>query len=93
MRILQKLVLVGYMMFAFFISFVYVPYVCFFEDGIRKYNGHALRNRVANLVDLGGGNMRGFCTIDSSLMFVEIFAATVITVAILYLLWPKKTSP
>lgn len=90
MNKLQKLVLVGYAFSVFFITFAYVPFLCYFEEGIRKYNGHHLRNKVGMLFELEGSRLRGFCEIDSSLIFVENLGITLMTVAAILFLQRKK---
>jgi hypothetical protein len=88
---LQKLVLVPYALAVFVITFAYVPYVCYFEDGIRKYNGHHMRAKASQLFQYEGTRIRGFCEIDSSLVFVEVFTITLMAVAVILFLKKRKS--
>ena len=88
---LQKLVLVLYALAVFVITFVYVPYICYFEDGIRKYNGHHMRAKASQLFHYGGTKIRGFCEIDTSLVFVEVFTITLVAVAAILFLQKKRS--
>jgi hypothetical protein len=91
MNKLQKLVLALYAFAVFIITFAYVPYLCHFEDGIRKYNGHHMRAKASQLFHYEGTSIRGFCEIDSSLVFVEVFTITVMVVAAILFLQKKKS--
>ncbi len=78
---LQKLVLVPYAFAVFVITFAYVPYVCYFDDGVRKYNGHHMRAKASQIFHYEGTSIRGFCEIDSSLVSVEVFTITLMAIA------------
>ena len=88
---LQKLVLVPYAFTVFVITFAYVPYICYFEDGIRKYNGHHMRAKARQLFHYEGTSIRGFCEIDSSLVLVEVITVTLMAVAAIFFLQKKKS--
>ncbi len=88
---LQKLVLVPYALAVFVITFAYVPYICYFEDGIRKYNGHHMRAKASQLFSYEGTRIRGFCEIDTSLVFVEVFTITLMAVTAILFLQKKKS--
>lgn len=87
---LQKLILILYTFSIFVITFAYVPFICYFEEGIRKYNGHHLRNKLGQMFHLDGSRLRGFCEIDSSLIFVEITTITLMAAAGILFLQKKK---
>jgi hypothetical protein len=78
MNLIQKLILLVYALAAFFIGFIKLPFVCHYEDGLSRYVGHHLRGTIANLLAQEGSIAYRFCTIDHSLVFVEVFTLTVI---------------
>lgn len=92
MNLIQKLVLLLYALAAFFIGFIKLPFVCHYEDGLSRYVGHHLRGTIAHLLAQEGSIAYRFCTIDYSLIFVEVFTLTVIAAAGVLFFQRRKTS-
>ena len=88
MGILQKFIIMFYAFSVFIISFIYVPYNRFYQDGAKTFLGHHLRAPIRDffgmewkfaLKDVSGAFI--YISIDSQLIIAEVIALTAIAVA------------
>ena len=77
MRKRQKLVLIIYAFYVFFFSFLYVPYVRYFEGGIKTYAGNHFRSTPFWIT----ARLWGHTSIDADLIIAQILAFTAIAIA------------
>ena len=80
----QKLILILYVNVVIIISFLYVPYIQHFSNGVMRFAGHRLRFRIWDLTPWERASL-GNATIDANLIIAEVLAITAIAV-VMYLL-------
>jgi hypothetical protein len=71
-----------------FLSFVYVPYIRYYPNGVKKFVGHHLRSRLLGLIPWEEKPW-GHTTIDANLIIAEILALTIIA-AVIFVLFKKE---
>ena len=76
---MKKLLLTFYAFIVLILTFGYAPIVCHYQDGIKEYKGHHIRERASKLTFQNGFRSERFCTIDSFLLFNEILVITLVT--------------
>lgn len=76
----QKLILILYAFAVFLVSFLYVPIVRYYSDGVKIHAGHSMRPTILTILWVVE-SPKGYVNIDAQLMIAEIIALTAIAAA------------
>ncbi|MHA1942516.1 MAG: hypothetical protein ACW97P_12490 [Candidatus Hodarchaeales archaeon] len=79
MRKRQKFILIIYAFYVFFFSFLYVPYVRYYQGGVKTYAGNHLRSSFLWVSPQPTGHL----SIDADLIIAQVLAFTAIAGAAL----------